>query len=240
MHTSWVARIALGVAALAVAAFAGMPLLVRLGWLPGALGFQIFMLGALLGAVALLLGVLALWTTRQASGRSGRGAALFATAAGLVIVGVVGVAAGPAVELPVINDISTDLEDPPVFRALAELPANAGRNMTHPGADFARQQRSGYPDLAPIELEQPPRAAFANAVAAVESLGWEIVRKDPALGEIEATDTSATFHFVDDVAVRVRANGAGSVVDVRSKSRDGKGDLGANAARIRALRAALR
>ena len=48
--------------------------------------------------------------------------------------------------------------------------------------------------------------------------------------------TTRIFRFVDDVVVRVRpAEGGGAIVDVRSKSRDGRGDLGANAARIRAF-----
>jgi uncharacterized protein (DUF1499 family) len=56
---------------------------------------------------------------------------------------------------------------------------------------------------------------------------------------IEATDTSRVFRFVDDIAVRIRSDANGSRIDVRSKSREGKGDLGANAARIRKLREAL-
>jgi uncharacterized protein (DUF1499 family) len=44
------------------------------------------------------------------------------------------------------------------------------------------------------------------------------------------------FRFVDDIVVRVRPSNGGSIVDVRSKSRDGRGDMGANAARIRAFR----
>ena len=51
----------------------------------------------------------------------------------------------------------------------------------------------------------------------------------------EAAVTSPTFLFVDDIVVRVRPEGDGSRIDVRSKSRDGKGDLGMNAKRIRAF-----
>ena len=63
--------------------------------------------------------------------------------------------------------------------------------------------------------------------------GWEVVGLDESNGTIEAVATSTVFGFQDDVAIRVRPDGASSVVDVRSKSRDGKGDLGANAERIR-------
>ncbi len=60
-------------------------------------------------------------------------------------------------------------------------------------------------------------------------------------GVFEAVEVTRIFRFVDDIVVRVRMSpgGNGSVVDVRSKSRDGRGDLGANAARIRAFAAAL-
>ena len=37
------------------------------------------------------------------------------------------------------------------------------------------------------------------------------------------------------VSIRVRPADGGSVIDLRSKSRDGQGDMGVNAARIRAF-----
>ena len=60
------------------------------------------------------------------------------------------------------------------------------------------------------------------------------------VGRIEASDRTLVFRFVDDVVIRLRpARGGGTQLDVRSKSRDGRGDLGANAGRIRAFRDAL-
>jgi uncharacterized protein (DUF1499 family) len=94
---------------------------------------------------------------------------------------------------------------------------------------------------AEVDMNAPSRVASLSAglgVAAVD-LGWEIIAEDPSTGRLEATDTSALFQFVDDVAVRIRPTDGGVVIDVRSKSRDGRGDLGANAARIRAFRDAL-
>ena len=106
--------------------------------------------------------------------------------------------------------------------------------MSYP-ADFVLQVRSAYPDLAPLRLESAPDAALERAVAAAESLGWQIAARDAGAGAFYARDVTGIFRFVDDVAVRVRPDGDGSKIDVRSKSRDGQGDLGANAARIRAL-----
>jgi len=69
-------------------------------------------------------------------------------------------------------------------------------------------------------------------------MGWEVVGRDAATGMIEAVDTTRWFGFKDDIAIRVSAVDTGSPnlsrVDVRSKSRVGRSDLGTNAQRIRA------
>ena len=62
----------------------------------------------------------------------------------------------------------------------------------------------------------------------------------PAEGRLEATARTRWFGFRDDVVVRVRPDGAGSRVDVRSVSRVGRSDLGTNARRIRGFMDALR
>jgi len=62
---------------------------------------------------------------------------------------------------------------------------------------------------------------------------WNVVAEDPNGLTIEAVSTSNLFRFQDDVVLRVRPDGSGSKVDMRSKSRDGKGDMGVNTARIR-------
>ena len=92
----------------------------------------------------------------------------------------------------------------------------------------------------PLRFAAPPDRVFAAVEAAARALGWEIVAALPAEGRLEATATTAWFGFKDDVVVRVRAEGAGSRVDVRSLSRIGVGDLGTNAARVRAFLAQLR
>jgi uncharacterized protein (DUF1499 family) len=94
--------------------------------------------------------------------------------------------------------------------------------------------KRGYPDLAPIRVSSDPARALSLAEEAARKLGWEVVTVDAAAGTLLARDTSKIFRFVDDVVVRVRpGEGGGAVVDVRSKSRVGQGDIGANAARIR-------
>ncbi len=214
------------------------PLLCQVGVAPMT-GFGIFALGLVSGLVALLLGSIGLWLTRKSGGKPGRGRALRGFGLGALVLAIVVVAANPGTGVPPINDITTDTEDPPRFIAARKTQANLGRDLAYPGAEFAEQQQAGYPDLASQRLDRKPSQALADVRTAAEGLGWVVIYEDPTTGHIEATDTTRFFRFVDDVVVRVRPDGAGSIVDVRSKSRDGQGDLGANAARIRALQASL-
>jgi len=135
--------------------------------------------------------------------------------------------------VPPIHDITTDPDDPPAFLDLAPARAAAPNAVDYPGEAFARQQRAAYPDVAPLELADTPAAAFRRAQRAAAEMGWEIVTADPADGRIEAVATTRWFGFRDDVVVRVTPTADGSRIDVRSASRVGRGDLGANAARIR-------
>lgn len=132
---------------------------------------------------------------------------------------------------PRINDVTTTPDDPPRFRRLADEGYPPGN---------AAAQRAAYPRLAPIPRAEPPAAAFAAAAAAARRMPrWEVVREDAAARALEAVATTRLARFKDDVVVEVRPAGGGSAVHVRSKSRLGKGDFGANAARIEAYAAEL-
>ncbi|NGP52117.1 DUF1499 domain-containing protein [Thioalkalivibrio sp. XN8] len=134
--------------------------------------------------------------------------------------------------LPFIHDITTDTADPPVFVAVLPLRADAANPPEYPGEEVAAQQREAYPDVQPLDTTLDPAEAFARAEAVARDMGWEIVAAVPAEGRIEATATTFWFGFKDDVVIRVRPTATGSRVDIRSKSRVGRSDVGANAARI--------
>lgn len=201
-------------------------------------GFQTYIAGGLLGGLfSAVVALIGLFLTRGGKDPQGRTKALI----GLMIALALPLAVlGPAMlfggDLPPINDITTDLEDPPAFADASLVPDYRNRDMSYP-EDFVEVVRTSYPDLAPLRLDAAPNEAFERAVAAAESLGWQIVAKDGGAGAFYARDETGIFRFVDDVVVRVRpdGDGDGAKIDVRSKSRDGQGDLGANAARIRAL-----
>ena len=135
--------------------------------------------------------------------------------------------------LPKIHDISTDLSNPPQFAKILPLRASAPNPTEYGGPEIAAAQRLGYPDIQARELALAPTDAFARALAAAKAMGWEMVDADVSKGLIEATATTLWFGFKDDVAIRITPTAAGSRIDMRSVSRVGKSDVGANAERIR-------
>jgi uncharacterized protein (DUF1499 family) len=209
---------------LAVIAFVAGPTAAHLELARPLVGFAVFALG---GLVALVVGLASLVQLVRGRGlTTGGGLAVLAA-----LVFVAGASQGRG--HPRINDFTTDPADPPAFRAAAAIPENVGRDLSYPAA-FAPIQRACCADLRPATLAVAPDEARVRALrTAGELSGWTTTRDDPAAQEVEGTVTSALFRFVDDVVIRVRPDGTGSRVDVRSKSRDGQGDLGANAGRIR-------
>ncbi|HLM15765.1 MAG TPA: DUF1499 domain-containing protein, partial [Reyranella sp.] len=121
-----------------------------------------------------------------------------------------------------------------------QLRRGASNPATYPGASAAVLQRAGYPDIMPVILPEAPAVAFKKADDAAMAMGWDVVARAPTEGRIEAVATSAWFGFRDDIVIRIRADGTGSKVDIRSKSRDGESDLGVNARRIREFIAKLK
>lgn len=225
---NWVVRLA-GIAAVL---FALGPLTASLGIVAPLHGFVAFGLGGLLSVIAFVVGLIAL-----ARG-SGNGLAVLVSG---VITGVFVFAALPGRSVPRINDITTDMANPPQFVHAPTLAGNQGRDMQYPGVTFAEQQKQGYPDLAGLHLNVAPDEALRKVEAAAKQLpNSEVTRVDPATHSVEGVTTSRLFRFQDDFVVEVRPDNGGSMVHMRSKSRVGKGDVGANAARIRALFAQLR
>tara|TARA_R110001599_G_scaffold284804_1_gene486914 strand:- start:411 stop:1286 length:876 start_codon:yes stop_codon:yes gene_type:complete len=143
------------------------------------------------------------------------------------------------------TDAQNTIEDAPVVPAGADArwPGTGGRLVSElqEEAEFDPAMQSS-PKLAPypqLETLVVPSAsydmAFAAALAAVEDRGWTIVTNDVEAGSIEATQSSFWFDFKDDVLIRVIPDGEGSRIDVRSISRVGLSDLGANSKRVRDL-----
>jgi uncharacterized protein (DUF1499 family) len=204
----------------------------RWGWWGLGPGFQAMRWSATADIVLVLLAaIVALWAWRRRAGRA------LSRALGALLIGIA--VGGPPLymaslekRLPYIHDNSTELDSPPRFVAVLPLRSGA-RNSPDYDPAVAAQQRSGYPDIAPLLLDRPPARAFEAAERAARAMGWDIVAVVPAEGRIEATDTTLLFGFKDDIVIRVAPHGSGSRVDVRSLSRVGESDIGTNAKRVR-------
>src|SRR5256712_2277433 len=165
-HGWWSLRVAFGRRLL------GLPLL---GVLP------IGTLLALLGALLSLAGIV--HALRAHVGGVGLGAVGF-------VVGVV-----PSVmvlhqyrlarTVPPINDISTDLQNPPAYVAAAANDFWKGKEMSYP-AGFADSVRRGYPDLAALALPIPAGPAVGGAPPPPPGAPpREITPVDSAAGRVE-------------------------------------------------------
>jgi uncharacterized protein (DUF1499 family) len=135
--------------------------------------------------------------------------------------------------LPYIHDISTDTANPPVFVAAAKIRKEGDHPVEYDGPEVAAQQRAAYPDLVSMVILAPSDRVFELAKKVVTDMGMNLVEANAAEGRIEANSTSLLFGFTDDMVVRIVPNSGGSTVDVRSKSRVGRSDVGQNAKRIR-------
>ena len=106
--------------------------------------------------------------------------------------------------------------------------------------DVSTGQTPEYPDIQPQRF--PGLAAgeaFDHCLAAAESMKWELREANRDQGVIEAVATVPIFRFRDDVTLTISDEAGAAVVNVRSRSRVGKSDLGENARRIRRFQSAL-
>lgn len=196
-------------------------------------GFGLGVLATLLGVIALLLALI------------GRPRRYLARALSAIVLGVIAflpplMFMQKAKSVPPIHDISTDTTSPPPFQALLAQRADAPNSSVYGGAEVAAKQHAAYPDIQPLQFTASPAKTFKAALNEAQSMGWTIAAQVPDEGRIEATATTLWFGFKDDVVIRVRPDAAGTQVDIRSESRVGGSDVGANAARIREFSGKLR
>ncbi|MBL4871528.1 MAG: DUF1499 domain-containing protein, partial [Robiginitomaculum sp.] len=206
--------------------------------------------GTKLLLLTLIVAVLALILSLVLKPRKGWMVALLALVVPLVGMGYGKSVADKAKALPFIHDVTTDTQDVPTFtNAIISLRGAGSNSLDYVGKIDQRskklvsvEQVAAYPDIRTIVLSETSDIVFERALKAAKSMGWNIASSAQGsgiqdAGMIEATATSFWFGFKDDVVIRVRpSDGGGSIVDVRSISRVGGSDLGANAARVRKFR----
>jgi uncharacterized protein (DUF1499 family)/uncharacterized membrane protein YvlD (DUF360 family) len=201
---------------------------------------SLFRYGFYVAAGAIALALATIVPTRPGDRRRGFVAAFLALAIGAVAAWAPLMLFLQAMDAPRINDVSTDTADPPPLVTTLQMRSDAVTPAAYPGKVVADQQHQAYPDIASIVLSVPPAEAFRKVDAVATAMGWDVVARAPVDGRIEAIDTSQWFGFHDDIVVRIRPAGTGSRIDIRSKSRVGRADLGANANRIRTFTSKLK
>jgi len=213
--------------------------------LPATVGVKLIALTLCAGLISLLLTLLC---RRKAKGIFVSALAIIIPAAALISLGSV---KSKFERLPAIHDITTDTQNVPTFsKAILDLRAQTkgvnsveyvGKKDQRDGELYSVLQTRAYPQIRPLVLSANPEQAFGQALATASQSGWTIHTEDIEGGLIEATDTSFWYGFKDDIIIRIHAGeGGGTIIDMRSVSRIGESDLGANAARIREFIKALK
>ena len=197
------------------------------------------------GLATLVIGVAwILWAMIANDGSSAR--------FGLIgLVGAAVVLANPIYEFasshgePAIIDVSTDTEHAPEFVSLLSQRDGATNSPDYDGrqrmnfdgktSTVAILQHKYYSNIHTQGVLISPERLFKRAVAAAYGEGWDIVAIVPDAGRIEATDTTFFFGFTDDIVIRVKPAGMGAKLDIRSKARDGRRDMGRNIERVRSF-----
>jgi uncharacterized protein (DUF1499 family) len=191
--------------------------------------------GMAIAVIIALISLVRIWF----GGQSGAAQDFGAIALGLIGLALPVYFLSKAVLLPPLTDIETSPAEPLQFTLLVEQRPRDANPLTAPDAEAVERQAEAYPDIGPMYLERSAPEVYALVNEAVARLGWTVVVNETpgesGVGRIEATDSSLIMGFTDDVVVRVKGDDAHTLIDVRSASRYGMHDFGANADRIRAL-----
>lgn len=196
-------------------------------------GFYGLVLGILAALLALVIGLIALLVAWRRPAPGAMRKALTGIVPAAVLLGVVLSIVVPASKYPPLHDASTDLADPPAFEVLKVRKDNLV------GVETVENWRAihakAFPELKTVTIDRPVPQVIAEAEKLAKERGWTVAKVDPAAGRLEATAYAAWIRFEDDVVLRVISleEGRHSLVDMRSVSRVGVGDLGYNANRVR-------
>ncbi len=208
------------------------PLGTKFGIWPFNIGLMLMAGAAVLAAIGFIGGLWGYLVARSNGYTADKPLCGLAALLSAVVLGVFGSQFLAATSVPSIHNISTDINDPPVFTAVAALRGEGTNPLDYDAAKNGPLQSAAYPDVKPLLTDLDRESALARSVAVLEDMGLDIVAAEPSGRVVEATFTSFWFGFKDDMVVRIRPAGSGSQIDVRSVSRVGQSDLGANAKRI--------
>jgi len=231
-ETTWWSRAILIGAVVAVALLPIGALGTRLGLWSFSIGLLLLAAGAVLAAIGLVCGIAGIVAAHRRNLGDSKPGVYLGTALCALVLAFMAVQFNRASTVPPIHNISTDVADPPQFQVMADLRGSDTNPLDYDAERLAPLQQGAYPHVKPVSTHLPPAEALDRSVDVLRDMGLDIVNVDREAGLVEATATTLWFGFKDDVVVRVRPTESGSVVDLRSVSRVGMSDLGANADRI--------
>lgn len=201
-----------------------------------------------LGVAVIVLGIIFIVWDRYKNKKIGWALRIIGMALALLYVGWMLSIIATARSVPAIHDISTDLADPPQFQTLVvrednldNIPDSDDMQGLTPLQRWTRLHQDAYPAVRSVRIDMKVAEVIEKAERLAESRGWNVASSVPAQGRLEATETTAIFGFKDDVVIRARPtqDGNASIIDMRSISRVGQSDLGANAQRVESFLADL-
>ena len=115
-------------------------------------------------------------------------------------------------------------------------PSKTENSVSSQAALYPEHPQRRYAEIAPLALRGDGPATLAKLKAVVEAMpGAKVVKSEPDY--LYAQFTTKLMKYVDDVEFWF--DPTAQVIQVRSASRLGKSDLGANRKRVEAVRAAL-
>jgi uncharacterized protein (DUF1499 family) len=233
---TWTSRIAVfGV--VAAVATAGLH---RLGLLPTPVAMTIAYTIIACAALSLVMAFVAgldIWVT----GRQGAARVFFGA---IVALGLLALPAGVwamSLRYPQLNDISTDLNEPPEFTEAKDERTPDANPIDYPGEPFATMQRDHYPDLKSIVVPRTTEEAYELVLQAIAKQKLKTTLEvppedeDDAPGFIELSERSQILGLVDDIIIRVIGEDKMARIDIRSAARYGANDFGRNVEHTRTL-----
>jgi uncharacterized protein (DUF1499 family) len=218
-------------------ALLGFPLSVlgtRLGLFDFRVGFVGVRYTVYLSIAVFVLGLIIAFWHRKSKPISSKSALWAVLISAIPLLGI-GSQMMTAKSVPPIHNISTDIVNPPKFAKIAEIRAAEDNPLAYDIDLLAKVQQDAYPGVKTILSQMNTEEAIARSAAIAQKLGWELVSQDVQSGVLEATETTMLWGFKDDVVIRITAQAEGVAIDLRSVSRVGQSDLGANARRIEAF-----
>jgi uncharacterized protein (DUF1499 family) len=136
---------------------------------------------------------------------------------------------------PVINDITTDPNRPPKILPLDK--SLRQQSLQYP-SDFWSQQRAYYPQIKPVAIkpELELEEFWSKLLSFIkERERWQIRSIDNEIKRVQLVATTPLLRFKDDMVIELRLVGDRRLLHMRSRSRVGRSDFGANAARMEGL-----